>query len=212
MIHGSSSSYIKRLGYSRSTGPETERIITQERNDLRMANPANAGLPVLVQSFRSRPSPQSSSVVQRHHRRNAAGEVLHVVACRIVVTDTALQHPRSRRRQKVTSAAAGHLLHVLRREDLYAPYAIHKLPAETCSPRMITLDESSDQINLYMQKGRWLFCTRRTATGRRQGEEHRFPGRRIQAASLILQGPPVGLQDQITARARHATRSSCRIW
>ena len=71
----------------------------------------------------------SVSVVQRHHRCNAAGEVLHVVACRIVIADTALQHPRSRCRQKVASAA-DHLLHILWREDLYAPYAIHKLPGK----------------------------------------------------------------------------------
>jgi hypothetical protein len=45
--------------------------------------------------------------------------------------------------------------------------------------------------------------------GRRRREECHFLGRRIQAASLILQGPPVGLQGQIDARAHYATRSSC---
>ena len=153
--------------------------------------------------FRFQSSSQVS-VVQRHHRCNAAGEVLHVVACRIVIADTALQHPRPRCRQ--VASAADHPLHILWREDLYAPYAIHKLPGKTWGPTMITLNESSDQINLYTQKE---VLHAYTATGRRRREEYHFPGRRIQAASLILQGPPVGLQDQITARARYVTRSSC---
>jgi hypothetical protein len=44
---------------------------------------------------------------------------------------------------------------------------------------------------------------------RRRREECHFPGRQIQAASLILQGPPVGLQDQRDAQAHYVTRSSC---
>jgi len=81
---------------------------------------------------------------------------------------------------------------------------------KTWGPTMITLSENSDQINMYTQKEeRKIVLHARTATGRRRREEYHFPGRRIQAASLILQGPPVGLQDQITARARYVTRSSC---
>jgi hypothetical protein len=75
------------------------------------------------------------------------------------------------------------------------------------SPTMVTLNGISDQINLCST--RKIVLQARTATGHRRREEYRFPGQRIQAASLILQGPPVGLQDQITARARYVTRSSC---
>lgn len=45
--------------------------------------------------------------------------------------------------------------------------------------------------------------------GRHLREEHHFPGRRIQAASLILGGPPIDLLGQTDARAPCATRGSC---
>jgi hypothetical protein len=47
-----------------------------------------------------------------------------------------------------------------------------------------------------------------TATDHRPREVYHLPGRRIQAASLILQGPPVGLQGQTIARAHYVTHNS----
>lgn len=48
-----------------------------------------------------------------------------------------------------------------------------------------------------------------TARGHRQGEERHSPGQQIQAASLISQGPPTGLQGQTNEQAHCATLGSC---
>lgn len=48
-----------------------------------------------------------------------------------------------------------------------------------------------------------------TAKGRRQGEEHHSPGHQIQAASLISEGPLIGLQGQTYERAHCAAHHSC---
>lgn len=50
---------------------------------------------------------------------------------------------------------------------------------------------------------------RLTAKGHHQGEEHHSPGQQIQAASLISEGPVVGLQDQTCVRAHCAAHHSC---
>lgn len=48
-----------------------------------------------------------------------------------------------------------------------------------------------------------------TARGHRQGEECHSPGQQIQAASLISEGPPTGLQGQTCEQAHSATHGSC---
>ena len=50
---------------------------------------------------------------------------------------------------------------------------------------------------------------RLTAKGHRRGEGHHSPGQQIQAASLISEGPLVGLQGQTTVQAHCAAHHSC---
>jgi hypothetical protein len=45
-----------------------------------------------------------------------------------------------------------------------------------------------------------------------RGEEHHSLDQQIQAASLILQGPPTHLQAQTYEQARCVARGSWRIW
>lgn len=129
------------------------------------------------------------------------------MAPRITVADIALRHPRSRCRRQKALAAADHLLHLLLREYLDAPYAIHKLPGKEWHPKMLCTKRRSNL--LYVHTTGDGFSRSLTAMGRRRREEYHFLGRRIQAASLILRGPPVGLRGQIDAPAHYVTRSSC---
>ncbi len=48
-----------------------------------------------------------------------------------------------------------------------------------------------------------------TARGHHQGGEHHSHGQRIQAASLISQDPPTGLQGQTCEQAHFAAHYSC---
>lgn len=48
-----------------------------------------------------------------------------------------------------------------------------------------------------------------TAKGHHQGEEHHSPGQQIQAASLISEGPLVGLQGQTYEQVHCAAHHSC---
>lgn len=48
-----------------------------------------------------------------------------------------------------------------------------------------------------------------TAKDHHRGEEHHSPGQQIQAASLISEGPPVGLQGQTSGRAHCAVHHNC---
>ena len=45
--------------------------------------------------------------------------------------------------------------------------------------------------------------------GRRQGEERHSPGQQIQAASLILKDPPIGLQGQTYGQVHYAAHDNC---
>lgn len=56
-----------------------------------------------------------------------------------------------------------------------------------------------------------MSCGVLTARGHHQEEEHHSLGQRIQAASLILQGPPTHLQGQTCEQARCVARGSWRI-
>ena len=163
-----------------------------------------AELLVLVQNFRFRSSSQSQQ------SRGTTGAMLLVMFCMSWPAEQSSQtllcsilapgvDRRSPPPRTICCTSCG--------ERIFMHHTLFTNSLEkTWGPTMITLNESSDQINVYTQKE---VLHAYTATGRRRREEYHFPGRRIQAASLILQGPPVGLQDQITARARYVTRSSC---
>jgi hypothetical protein len=88
------------------------------------------------------------SVVQRWYRGDAAGEILQLVVRRITVAGIALHHPCSRCTQKAF-AIADHLLHLLRREYLYAPYAIHKLPRKVRHSKVLCMNGYSVFKNIY---------------------------------------------------------------
>lgn len=61
-------------------------------------------------------------------------------------------------------------------------------------------------ITLYLL---WKRRSTLTAKGRHPGEGYHSPGLQIQAASLISEGPPIGLQGQTYERAHCAAHHSC---
>lgn len=77
-----------------------------------------------------------------------------------------------------------------------APYTIHEF--------------NNLVFNLALKrKGKKVEYGMLTAKGHHRGEEHHSLGQRIQAASLISQGPPTRLPVRTSGRAHYAAHCSC---